>query len=201
MGNPGLYEISSFIPTDEIILNKNLHITKNKYMIIIVYHPETLLDFSKNIINTNILLDSLLNIKNFTETNLLFIHSNADNFNNHIFEKINLLTDKYSNIYSYSSLERNIYLNLLYYCNLFIGNSSSGIYEVPFFKKITLNIGNRQKGRESGNSVINLDFDKLIITNKINSILNNTFKINVITTPYKSINSSHIFCKLLKKLI
>ena len=35
-----------------------------------------------------------------------------------------------------------------------IGNSSSGILEVPSFKKPTINIGDRQKGRLSASSVI-----------------------------------------------
>tara|TARA_B100000073_G_scaffold277796_1_gene238078 strand:+ start:6157 stop:7278 length:1122 start_codon:yes stop_codon:yes gene_type:complete len=200
-GNPGLYNINSFIPKNKKQLYKKLNIIEKKYTLLIVYHPETLLDISKNIENTTILFESLLNIKNFTESNLIFIHSNADNFNNHIFEKINSLTQIYSNIYSYSSLDRDLYLNLLHYCNLFIGNSSSGIYEVPLFNKITLNIGNRQKGRERGNSVIDLNFNKLSIINKIDSILDNKFKITNITTPYKTENSSDFFCKVLKKII
>jgi UDP-N-acetylglucosamine 2-epimerase len=35
------------------------------------------------------------------------------------------------------------------------GNSSSGLYEVPSFKKPTINIGDRQKGRLQASSVIN----------------------------------------------
>ena len=194
-GNPGLYNINSFIPKNKKQLYNKLNIIEKKYTLLIVYHPETLLDISKNIENTTILFESLLNIENFTESNLIFIHSNADNFNNHIFEKINSLTQIYSNIYSYSSLDRDLYLNLLHYCNLFIGNSSSGIYEVPLFNKITLNIGNRQKGRERGNSVIDLNFNKLAIINKIDSILDNKFKITNITTPYKTENSSDFFVR------
>ena len=36
-----------------------------------------------------------------------------------------------------------------------MGNSSSGIYEVPSFKIPTINIGNRQKGRLQAKSIIN----------------------------------------------
>ena len=39
--------------------------------------------------------------------------------------------------------------------DIIIGNSSSGIYEVPSFKKATINLGNRQKGRLMASSVIN----------------------------------------------
>ncbi len=35
-----------------------------------------------------------------------------------------------------------------------IGNSSSGILEMPSFKRYTINIGNRQKGRIFSKSVI-----------------------------------------------
>ena len=36
-----------------------------------------------------------------------------------------------------------------------IGNSSSGLAEVPSFNKFTLNLGNRQDGRLKAKSVIN----------------------------------------------
>ena len=36
-----------------------------------------------------------------------------------------------------------------------IGNSSSGIIEAPSFGKPVINIGDRQKGRASADSVIN----------------------------------------------
>ena len=58
-------------------------------------------------------------------------------------------------------------LNIINYCDLFIGNSSSGIYEVPLFKKFTLNLGNRQKGRECGNSIINSDYNNDFVVENI----------------------------------
>ena len=88
---------------------------------------------------------------------------------------------------------------MIYFSNLVIGNSSSGIYEVPLFNKITLNIGNRQKGRDHGNSVINLNYNKENIINMINNILDNKFKIDKITYPYKLLNSSKILIDILKK--
>ena len=123
---------------------------------------------------------------NFINTNILFIHSNADNNNDYIFEKINQLDATYNNIYTFTSIERDLYLNLIYYCDCFIGNSSSGIYEVPLLKKITFNLGNRQNGRECGNSVIHIDYDKNNIINNINNIP----KIDTISYPYITKNSS-----------
>jgi len=198
VGNPGLYDILNFIPLDENIFYKNLNITKKKYLILVVYHSETLLTEINNKINFNVLIESILNINNFKDTNFIFIHSNADTFNNYIFKNINSLTLKYNNIFSYISLERYIYLNIIKYCDLFIGNSSSGIYEVPLFKKFTLNIGNRQNGREYGNSIIHLDYNKNNILDNINNIINKNNTINNITYPYNILNSSKCILDILK---
>ena len=41
-----------------------------------------------------------------------------------------------------------------------IGNSSSGVIEVPYFKKGSINLGQRQLGRISSSSVININFNE-----------------------------------------
>jgi UDP-hydrolysing UDP-N-acetyl-D-glucosamine 2-epimerase len=200
VGNPGLYDILSFSSLNKNIFYDKLKIIEKKYLILIVYHSETLLTANENKNNMDILIDTLLNVENFENTNLVFIHSNADNYNDYIFECINNITNKYKNVYCFTSLDRYIYLNLIHYCHLFIGNSSSGIYEVPLFKKITLNLGNRQKGRETGNSVINLYFDKNNILKNINNIINNNL-IDNFTYPYKVLDSSKIILNILKNKI
>ena len=160
VGNPGLYDILMFFPFQEEIFYKKLNIQKRKKNVLVVNHSETLLSKKQNQINIDILCDSLINIDDFINTNILFIHSNADNNNDYIFQKINQLDATYNNIHAFTSIERDLYLNLIYYCDCFIGNSSSGIYEVPLLKKITFNLGNRQNGRKCGNSVIHIDYDK-----------------------------------------
>jgi UDP-hydrolysing UDP-N-acetyl-D-glucosamine 2-epimerase len=199
VGNPGLYDILNFTPLDKNLFYKKLNIIKNKYLILVVYHSETLLSETNNKNNFDILIDSISSIENFKDINFIFIHSNADSFNNYIFKIINNITLKYNNIYSFRSLERYLYLNIINYCDLFIGNSSSGIYEVPLFKKATLNLGNRQKGRNHGSSVINLNFEKYHILKNINNIFNNNNLINEITYPYKILNSSKIILDILNK--
>jgi UDP-hydrolysing UDP-N-acetyl-D-glucosamine 2-epimerase len=45
------------------------------------------------------------------------------------------------------------YINLARVCDVVIGNSSSGLYEMPFLGVPTVNIGSRQKGRLKAESV------------------------------------------------
>ncbi len=54
-----------------------------------------------------------------------------------------------------ASLGRKRYYTALKNCKAVIGNSSSGLLEAPSFRKPTLNIGNRQKGRVQGNTIVN----------------------------------------------
>lgn len=54
-----------------------------------------------------------------------------------------------------------------------IGNSSSGIIEIPYFQKYTVNIGERQAGRNAPASVISLPDDCDQVENALNKLLDN----------------------------
>ena len=54
-----------------------------------------------------------------------------------------------------------------------IGNSSSGIIEIPYFQKYTINIGERQAGRNAPASVISVKDDCDTVVKTINTILDN----------------------------
>ena len=59
----------------------------------------------------------------------------------------------------FKNLERKIYLSLLKNIDLLIGNSSGGLIESPIFKLPVINIGDRNKGRETSENVINVKSD------------------------------------------
>jgi len=52
------------------------------------------------------------------------------------------------------SLNPVVYLSALKHCQCLVGNSSSGIYEAPWFGTPVLNVGNRQKGRPRARCVM-----------------------------------------------
>jgi len=118
--------------------------------LLITYHPETLSkkETKKGIEN---LLKSLKNLKN---TRLIFTSSNADTYGDYINKKIKTFVKNNKNANFFYSLGSVIYYSCLKYIDAVIGNSSSGIAEVPTFKKFTINIGNRQKGRLKAKSVL-----------------------------------------------
>ena len=93
------------------------------------------------------------------------------------------------------------YLSILKYVDAVIGNSSSGIYEVPSFRKPTVNLGNRQEGRLMAKSVINSKINKKFIIQAINKVYSKKFrkKLKKIKNPYTGKNASNNMIKILLK--
>ena len=123
-----------------------------KRNVLITYHPVTLekeapIQTFENILQA---LDEL------SETGLIFTHANSDKngrvINKMITEYVEIHRDK---AVAFKSLGQLRYLSALQFVDFVIGNSSSGMTEVPAFCIPTVNIGDRQKGRINCESVIN----------------------------------------------
>lgn len=78
------------------------------------------------------------------------------------------------------NLGSNDYLNLMKYASVIVGNSSSGILEAPSFQVPAVNIGTRQYGRVRACNVIDVDYDKAMIKEAIQTALHDaTFRQNL----------------------
>ena len=74
----------------------------------------------------------------FNDINFIVTLPNADEGNELIFQKLSKLDQQKSNFFIYKSLGQKKYLSCLKFVDGVIGNSSSGIMEVPSFKKGTI---------------------------------------------------------------
>ena len=128
-------------------------------MIVVTYHPVTL---EKNSLRQVEILLNVLKKKN--EYFYLFTKANADASGEEINEYLAENIKSLKNARLVDSLGRLGYLSALKYSVMMIGNSSSGIYEAPIFKIPTINIGNRQKGRVHGDTVIDCEAEEDAIT-------------------------------------
>ena len=132
-------------------LEKSLGIKFIEKNILVTFHPVTLeKGTSKMYIKE--LIEALKELKN---TNIIFTMPNSDAESDEIFQQIYEFEKNSSNVYTYKSLGMVRYLSALKYVDMVVGNSSSGIGEVPSFKIPTINIGNRQQGRIQADSIIN----------------------------------------------
>ena len=81
-----------------------------------------------------------------------------------------------SDIHYVESLGADRYYGLLPHCEMVIGNSSSGILEVPWFRIPTVNIGDRQAGRTRHDSVIDTGYSESDIVTGIQKALSPEFR-------------------------
>ena len=92
------------------------------------------------------------------------------------------------------------YLSAITNVSVVLGNSSSGLIEVPVFNKPTVNIGDRQKGRLRASSVIDCEENVTSISSAIDRALSEDFQktLGQVHHPYKSGNASKAINKTLK---
>jgi len=133
-------------------LFQTLQLDEERPMFLITYHPET----NGHIHGVYELLKAL---ENYPDINLVFTKSNADNGGRFINKAIQQFTLKHNNAKIFDSLGQLKYLSAVKYADVVIGNSSSGLIEVPYLETPTVNCGNRQEGREHPNSVVNTNMD------------------------------------------
>ena len=77
---------------------------------------------------------------------------------------------------SFISLGQLRYLSTINYMDGVVGNSSSGLIEVPSFKVGTINIGDRQKGRERADSVIDCEPIEADISSAFQTLFSSAFQ-------------------------
>lgn len=151
---------------DEVEASLGFAIDKNT--VLATYHPVTLADS-----NVEDDIDAFLSaLKEFPNLKVIFTMPNSDTGSNLIAERINRYVAEYSErTIAFKSLGMKRYLSAIPHVAAVIGNSSSGIVEVPSFGVPTLNIGDRQKGRVSCESVVDCAGDKDSIVEGLKKVL------------------------------
>ena len=181
-GGLGVDAIKSneFVSKEEI--QKVTGIKFGEKNLLITYHPETMSRKSPRE-QITILLDALAKKNGI---NFIFTGVNADPGSNEITNEIKKFVELKSNASYCSSLGQRNYLSTILYCDGVVGNSSSGILEVPTLKKATINIGKRQLGREMAESVISCELDSDSIAKAIDDIYSKNFKVvlSKVSNPY-----------------
>jgi len=170
---------NQYLDKKQIVKSLNIKIRDRNF--IVTYHPVTLI--RNTIKDVKEIIGALNHFKKFT---FLVTSPNMDTDHNKIITRIKKFSKKNNNIYFQKSLGKKNYFSLLKVFDGVIGNSSSGIIEVSSFKKGTINIGERQKGRIQPKSVINCKPKKNDIVAAIKKLTSNSFqkKLSVIKNPY-----------------
>jgi len=196
VGSPSIDYIyqTTFLNKKEIC--EKLGLDGNNDIIICIQHPYTI-EPEKAGEQMSITLQVLkdLDLEN------VIIYPNNDPGYKLIINEINNFK-RYPNFKIFKNLDYIDYYSLLKNGDLLIGNSSSGIIESPIFKLPVVNIGNRNRGRETTENVINVSHDYKAIKNAVLRALSNEFKelSKKIRNPYGDGTASEKIIKILEKL-
>ena len=169
-----------------------------KRNLLITFHPVTL---EKN--TSAAQFDELLTaLDQLYDTGLIFTMPNADTDSRVLFEKITSFCLDRPYAKAYTSLGQLHYLSCVRCVESVVGNSSSGLLEVPSFKKATINIGYRQGGRLKASSVIDCDPKAFSILEAINRSYSPDFldKLEGTSNPYGNGGASTAIINVVENL-
>lgn len=160
-GAPGLDDIVNTLIPKEQDLFDYIGFDASKTLILLAFHP-VVQDAESAGEQMKVLLSALdLDIQT------VILRPNADAGSQYIREAIDDFESKSKNVNVFTHLPRNMYLALLAYASVLVGNSSSGIIEAATYELPVVNIGERQANRERNTNVI----DTILDASKIKSAL------------------------------
>lgn len=176
-------------------LEKDIDWELGDYYAVLTFHPVTL-DEQVPEEQVKELLDALDEI---TQIKILATKANADVGGHVINEMLEQYSKCHENLKLFDSLGMRRYLSAVEHSKFVIGNSSSGLIEVPALGVPTVNIGDRQKGRVRGSSVIDCKTKKEDIVRAIKTALEMNSK--VFDSLYGSGRTSDRIIEELKKAL
>lgn len=175
VGSLGVDAISKISLLNRSELEQSLDFKLAKKNLLITFHPVTL----ENATASQQMGELLESLAELVDTNLIFTMPNADAGGRVLIAMVNDFVAQHENARAYTSLGQLRYLSCVAQMDAVVGNSSSGLIEVPSFKKPTINIGDRQKGRIKADSVIDCEPAKSSITKALNKAYSSEFQASI----------------------
>lgn len=167
---------------------------------LVTFHPATL----ENAKPEDQFEELLRALDTHPDLNLIFTYPNADADSRKLIPLIESYVAK--NQYrskAFVNLGQIRYLSAMKYAEVVIGNSSSGIIEAPSMGVSTVNIGDRQKGRITSESTINVIINATEISKAIQTAISPDFRLKHLkmTNPYGNGGTAEKIFTVLKGFI
>ena len=182
VGGLGIDNIKRLKLLDRAALEAALDFKLGLKNLLITFHPVTL----ETATATNQMTELLAALDALPDTHLIFTLPNADTDGRALIQMVHQFVAQHANARAYTSLGQLRYLSCIAQVDGVVGNSSSGLAEVPSFQKGTINIGDRQRGRLQAASVINCEPTRQSITAALQQLYSPVFQagLNEVCNPY-----------------
>ena len=198
VGGLGIDHINSLKLLDRAALEASLNFKLGPKNLLITFHPVTL----ETATATEQMSELLAALAELDNTQLIFTMPNADTDGRVMISMVEEFVAQHTNACAYKSLGQLRYLSCVSHVDGVIGNSSSGLAEVPSFKKGTINIGDRQRGRLQAASVINCDPTRQSIAAAVKQLYSINFQMSLskIRNPYGEGGASEKILQIIKSV-
>jgi GDP/UDP-N,N'-diacetylbacillosamine 2-epimerase (hydrolysing) len=182
---------------DRAALEKSLEFSLGKKSLLVTFHPATL----ETLPAVDQMAELLASLDKMQDTQLVFTLPNADTQGRALIQMVTKFVERHSNARLFASLGQLRYLSCIAQVDGVVGNSSSGLAEVPSFKKGTINIGYRQRGRLQASSVISCAADRGEISAALQKLYSIEFqmRLGLAHNPYGEGGASEKVLKILKE--
>lgn len=165
-GAPGLEGIKKMELKSLQELQRDFFIDLEKPFILCCFNSVT-----KELMQTRYQINNLLQALYDWGENVIMVMPNIDPGDDIIREQIYKMAAVAINKWQICEcIPRDIFLSLMKYAHMMIGNSSSGIIEASYFKLPVLNIGSRQEGRIKPKNVLDCGYSEEDIFRGIRSL-------------------------------
>jgi GDP/UDP-N,N'-diacetylbacillosamine 2-epimerase (hydrolysing) len=196
VGGLGIDNIKRLPLLDRAGLEASLDFKFGRQNLLITFHPVTL----ETATAADQMAELLAALADLEETQLIFTLPNADTDGRALIKMVERFVAHHTNARAYTSLGQLRYLSCIAQVDGVVGNSSSGLTEVPSFKKGTINIGDRQRGRLQAESIINCAPNRESITAALKQLYSKQFQtcLSHVVNPYGEGGASEKILRALK---
>lgn len=182
VGGLGIDSIKKLTLLDRAALEAALDFKLGARSLLVTFHPATL----EKSTSAQQMTELLAALNTLQDTRLIFTMPNADTGSRALIGMIEQFVTAHPNARAYTSLGQLRYLSCVRHVDGVVGNSSSGLAEVPSFGKGTINIGERQRGRVRAESVIDCPPERAAIVAALAQLYSPAFqaKLKGVRNPY-----------------
>lgn len=196
VGGLGVDNIKKLTLLDRPALEASLGFKLGSRNLLVTFHPVTL----ENATSTQQMVELFAALEPLEDTQLIFTMPNADTDGRVLFGMVEQFVADHANACAFSSLGQLRYLSCIRHVDGVVGNSSSGLTEVPSFGKGTINIGDRQRGRLKAESVIDCSPDRQSIAAALQRLYSPAFQatLKTVRNPYGEGGASEKIVQILR---
>jgi len=182
VGGLGIDNIKRLNLLSRVELEESIGLKLGKKNLLVTFHPVTL----ENATAADQMAELLAALAEMKDTHLIFSLPNADTDSRILIQMIHTFVQSQANACAHASLGQLRYLSCMRHVDGVVGNSSSGLTEAPSFKKGTINIGDRQRGRVKADSVIDCEPNRMSISKAIQRLFQADFQSTLarVVNPY-----------------